>query len=262
MWKKNKTKKRKKKESGKLNILLSQEGQENGDIARSMGLNGPSGDAQAYMRGHAEPDDAEEVVEEREFSIECIVPEVEGFDNVHVQKDNPLCSAVFCKKAEFDAKGADLLVVRVLAAGPGSQVGQPKLVDSSTVRIPVTRANANSFISQMTPVGVSEERMGQFKTEVSSSLSDAFGKHVDVAMLDNAFRAMVPRQESWYIEATMQEPYRFRKMKKSRTICHPNGIDIMCIFPLETEVEDKEDVAPVISLSLPNLQQGNAPGPQ
>ena len=181
----------------------------------------------------------------------------EGEDDVRVQRDNPLCSAVFCKKAEFDSKGTDLLIVHVQGAGPGSVVEPPVRVSPTEVRIPVRRSNMKTFISQMVPAGVPPERLLQFEQEVSMTLKDAFGNHTDLQLLDNAFRALVPEQEKWFVEVTVKDPYKFKKIKKSRTFCHPNGIDVLSVLPLETETEEKNQAAPVISLSMPQIAASN-----
>jgi len=242
-----------------MHSFKTEEGQANATVARTIGLNGPSATASAYLAGTAEEAGQEQDQAERCFSVFCDVPQEED-DDEKVQKDNPLCAAVLVRKGAFDEDASDLLVVHVQGTGDGSKVGSPEMLDNNTVRIPVVRQNSDSFMGQLVPVGVPPERLEQFKREVELNLSGAFGKHMDLGVLDNAFRAMVPMEEKWFIEVTVAEPYHFKKLKKSRLFRHPNNIDVLGVFPLATTEEGKKDVAPEVSLSMPNIAAAAANG--
>lgn len=237
-----------------LTLLSSVEGQGNALIASSFGLNGPPAGAAAYLAGGSSADQGEgqDTISDRPFDVSCNMPEEEEVNKEHVQRDNPLCAAVLSRKGPFDQNATDLLLVHVQGTGPTCRIGDPFMVEaSSAVRIPIMRSNSDTFVGQMVSEDVDYEAVEKFRREVEFSLNDAFGKHIDLNTLDNAFRAMKPLEEKWFIDVTVQEPYRFKKLKKSRVFLHPNGIDAILVFPLDTSKEEVNDVAPIISMSVP-----------
>ncbi len=92
--------------------------------------------------------------------------------------------------------------MRVSSAGPESSVDVPKKINSYTVHIPVSRTNRDDFVYQLLPLG-SEQKRAATKVQTDERIKKAFGAHFEYELLNAAFSAMVPEQESWTVEVTL-----------------------------------------------------------
>ena len=156
----------------------------------------------------------------------------------------PMCGAVLSEAATYDNKSKDVLIVRVSSAGLECSVGEPAKVDPHTVSIPVTRKNRPDFIYQLLPEA-SDMKRKEATDKAEKLIKDKFGDHFDYSVLNAAFNAMVPQEESWMVEVTVKPPFRFANLKDCVMFKAPNAVDGLALFPLEKEaphVEEKPQV--------------------
>lgn len=179
-------------------------------------------------------DELEEEAEElaaRGFNITAV--SMSQPDDPTVFSD-PLAGGVLNESSTFDTKQTSVLVVRVASAGQGSMVSAPTKVDSTTMEVVVSRLNQRDFAQQLHPEA-EEEVVQANREKMDTTLKTLYGDHMDYSLLNNAFRALAPENESWTVRITVDEPYAFGDIQKVLVCKAPNAVDAMIIFPLVRE---------------------------
>ena len=105
--------------------------------------------------------------------------------------------------------------------------------------------NRNDFVWQLNPTEEDVKRKEWVK-QVDEKVKVAFGEHFDYKVLNKAFCAMVPENEVWTVEAVIDPPYIFGRMKDALVFKAKNCVDALAVIPLELE-EPKESVAQVMN---------------
>lgn len=212
------------------------------EVSRSLGLAPPLPDVEAFGgdrdSGGGDAGSA--------FRITALVDDDAMEDDPRVYR-HPMCGGVLSTAGSFDNAAKNVLIVRVSSAGLESSVGEPKKLDQYTVQIPVTRVNRPDFVHQLLPTASEHTR----ETRVGSTdelIRKTFGAHFDYNVLNAAFQAMVPEQESWTIEASVSQPYMFGNMKDTIMFRAPNAVDALALLPLELE-EPLSEKAQVITFA-------------
>jgi hypothetical protein len=159
-----------------------------------------------------------------------------------------MCGAVLSEAATYDNHSKDVLIVRVSSAGLESSVGEPQKIDPYTVHIPVTRMNRGDFVHQLLPTA-SDKKRSSAVTETDARIRATFGAHFDYEVLNNAFNAMVPQEESWIVEVTLNPPFLFGNMKDTLMFKAPNAVDGLALFPLDKEEPKIDQKVQVINFS-------------
>ena len=225
------------------------EAQGNLAVANSLGLAGSQFGAAVDQQAAEENDEDAS----RAFKVACITSDRASHDE-HTYTE-PMCGAVLSEAATYDDKSKDVLIVRVSSAGLECTVGEPIKVDPYTVNIPVTRINRGDFIHQLLPEASEAQRERQVAA-TDATIKTMFGNHFDYQVLNNAFNAMVPQQESWTIEVTVNPPFLFGNLKQSVMFKAPNAVDGLALFPLEKEEPRVEEKAKVVMLDNEDPQEG------
>jgi hypothetical protein len=206
-------------------------------------------------KGQDDEVEAEEGDEGNFFSLECVLGEDADFGDDDIVRDSPLYGGVFVEKQRFEGKMTNLLVVLCRTVGSKSAIGRPMRVNATTVRIPVTRSNEPSFVQQLLPENATADNVKVLEQEIERGLQEAFGAHCDISLLNNAWGALVPKEEKWYIEAQVRGPFKFRRLEECRVFHSKGSIDAFAVFPLEKDAVEEEEIAPMIAIELPARAQ-------
>jgi hypothetical protein len=184
---------------------------------------------------------------ERDFLCEVVLdPAVQVSSDQRVM-EHPMIGAVMLKRGNFDAKGKDVLIVRIPAVGLGATVGSPTKINDQCVEIPVRRSNQPDFVRQLDPA-VTEERHGQLVTMVNSQVTALYGAHCDYDVINTAFQAMAPRVESWIARVTVLTPYLLGDLKDVLVYSAKNAADALILVPLRTSTPESQEKAQVVNL--------------
>ena len=160
-----------------------------------------------------------------------------------------MCGGVLSEAGIFDNKSKNALFVRVSSAGMQSTVQKPVRIDDYNVEIPVSRKNMSDLVEQLIPAAQPETRKA-FREKVGGQLTEKYGAHFDYDMLNTAFRAMVPENENWTIEVSVQPPFQFGKMSDTLILMSPGSVDAFAIFPLVREQLAPFEQAQVINFDV------------
>ncbi len=160
----------------------------------------------------------------------------------------PLVGAVLVEANQFDPSASSVLVVRCSGAGLASKVANPIKVDERTAQFQVTRVNkpdVAAWIHANNP-RVSDDDLEQHRKESNDLLKNKYGNHMGYEVLNTAFRALVPTNESWTVTVQVMPPYLLGELDNAIVFCDKSQVDILATLPLVKETPNVDKMPAVI----------------
>ena len=195
-------------------------------VAASLGLVNPM-----QPQHLPEVEDVDEA--QRKFKVACVTNDEPANDAIHIYTE-PMCGGVLSEAGTYDNKAKDVLFVRVSSAGMQSTVQTPIKIDEYNVEIPVQRKNMPDLIEQLIPTGNADVKKA-FRDKVETQLKNNYGAHCDYDVFNSAFKAMVPADEGWTVNVSVQPPFQFAKMSETLFLASPGAVDAFVVFRLLRE---------------------------
>ena len=81
---------------------------------------------------------------------------------------------------------------------------------------------------------------------MDQSLTKKYGAHINYKVVNNAFKTIVPKVETWTMQFEVRSPYRFGDLKDVTVYQSKGAVDTVAIFPLETEEPQRDAQQPIV----------------
>lgn len=206
-------------------------------LAQSLGI-GPIGG------GDGGNDDRDEAIG-APFQIE-VEPNHDQIDDVRIYS-NPLVRAVFVKKSDYDEESKDALIVLIPGFGFGSTIDKPHKISETEFIVCVHRTNQLNLVRQLNPA-VEDGKVTNYSEKIDAAITKSFGKHFDYKLLNNAFHAMSPSDESWNVWISVNEPFALGNFNDVVCLHTKDAVDMVLCVPLRTQTPTVEEIP--VSLNI------------
>jgi len=223
----------------------------NAILANSLGLGGGYGGG----IGMGEEEAEEDLDDLTPFQIE-VVPNNERIDDVRVFA-NPLVRAVFIKRADFDENSKDALVVIIPGFGLGSTIDRPHKETETDFTVCVRRTNQEDLVRQLNPK-VDDDKVEGYAEKIHNAVTKSFGAHFDYKLLNRAFCAMSPVDESWTVFISVSPPFALGNFKDVICFHTKDAVDMVLCVPLRTQIPNPAEEIP-ISMNIFEAENDDAP---
>lgn len=198
------------------------------------------------MYDQDEEDDEELAEMQRQFHVDVI--RTDGEDNA-----DPLIflhanvSAVLATKGPYDEDAKDVLILRVVCPGTGVIISTGRRTSDSTIIFDITRENQSDFVRQLNPA-VTDDVHAQKVQHIESLTTRQYGAHMTYKVINRAFKAMAPENESWTLTVRVDPPFLIGEAEQVSQFTGKGGADSLVLIPLRTVLPGTRPEATQIKL--------------